>query len=80
LACAVVHSQDQNPWRFPAHQAANHRSSGLAIAAMTLLVAVCGWIVDGTEGVHQALARSAPRPNGPAISRETMFRWFGARV
>jgi len=52
----------------------------LAIAAMTLLLAVCGWIVDGTEGVHRALARSALRPNGPAISRETIFRWFGARL
>ncbi|HXL27988.1 MAG TPA: zinc metalloprotease HtpX [Bradyrhizobium sp.] len=47
---------------------------------MTLLLAVCGWIVGGTEGVHQALAGTAPRPNGPAISREAMFRWFGARL
>src|SRR5437660_10687427 len=47
---------------------------------MTLLLAVCGWIVDGTEGVHRALAPSALRPNGPAISRETIFRWFGARL
>ena len=32
-------------WGGSRHQAANHRSSGLAIAAMTLLLAVCGWIV-----------------------------------
>ena len=83
LRCSIdVHSQDQEPSHFrrPAHQAANHRSSALAIAAMTVLLAVCGWIVGGTEGVHRALAGSAPRPNGPAISREAMFRWFGARL
>ena len=83
LRCSIdAHSQDQERSRFrrPAHQAANHRSSALAIAAMTLLLAACGWIVGGTEGVHRALAGSAPRPNGPAISREAMFRWFGARL
>jgi len=47
---------------------------------MTVLLAVCGWIVGGTEGVHRALAGSTPRPNGPAISREAMFRWFGAHL
>jgi heat shock protein HtpX len=62
------------------HQVANHRSSGLAIAAMTLLLAVCGWIVGGIEGVHQAVALSAPGPNCSAISHETMFRWFGVRL
>lgn len=61
-------------------QAANHRSSELATAAMTLLLAVCGWIVGGIEGVHQALALSAPRSSGSAISHETMFRWFGVRL
>jgi heat shock protein HtpX len=83
LRCSIeVHSLDQKLSRFrrTAHQVANHRSSALAIAAMTLLLAVCGWIVGGTEGVHRALAGSAPRPNGPAISREAMFRWFGARL
>jgi heat shock protein HtpX len=67
-------------WGGSRHQAANHRSSGLAIAAMTLLLAVCGWIVGGIEGVHQALALSAPGLNGSAISRETMFRSFGVRL
>jgi heat shock protein HtpX len=52
----------------------------LAIAAMTLLLAACGWIVGGVEGVHQALALSAPGPNCSAISHETMFRWFGVRL
>ncbi len=47
---------------------------------MMLLLAVCGWIVGGTEGVHRALSGSAPRPDRSAISRETMYRWFGARL
>src|SRR5258708_4416900 len=38
-----------------AHQTANHQSSALAILAMMLLLAVCGWIVGGTEGMHRAL-------------------------
>src|SRR6266436_4613893 len=59
---------------------ANHQSSALVIAGMTLLLAVCGWIVGETEGVHRALTGGAPRANGPAFSRETMYRWFGARL
>lgn len=63
-----------------AHQTANHHSSALAIVAMMLLLAVCGWIVGGTEGIQRALMGSAPRPDGSVISRETMHRWFGARL
>jgi heat shock protein HtpX len=83
LHCRIeVASQDQALSRFRrhAHQSSNHRSSALAIAAMTLLLAVCGWSVGGTEGVHRALLGSGPRPDGSAISRETMYRWFGARL
>jgi heat shock protein HtpX len=72
--------QDQSRLRRSGHQTANHRSSALAIAAMTLLLAVCGWIVGGTEGVHRALTGGTPQPSSPAISREAMFRWFGARL
>jgi len=79
LRCRIdVGSQDMSRRRV--RQAANHRSSALAIAGMTLLLAVCGWIVGGTEGVQQALTGGAPRPNGPAIARETIFRWFGASL
>jgi heat shock protein HtpX len=80
LHCRIdMDSQDRQPSRVrrPADQTAN---SALAIAAMTLLLAVCGWVVGGTEGVHRALAGSTPRPGGSAISRETMHRWFGARL
>jgi len=72
-------SQDMSRLRRSVHQTANHRSSALAIAGMTLLLAVCGWIVGGTEGVHRALTGGAPRSNDPAIARETISRWFGAR-
>jgi heat shock protein HtpX len=73
-------SRDRSRLRRSVHQTANHRSSALAIAGMTLLLALCGWIIGGTEGVNQALTGGAPRPNGPAIARETIFRWFGARL
>jgi heat shock protein HtpX len=63
-----------------AHQTANHQSSALAILAMMMLLAVCGWIVGGTEGAQRALQRTAPCPNGTVISRESMYRWFGARL
>lgn len=80
LRCRIdLHCEDREQARSrrPADQTAN---SALVIAAMTLLLAVCGWIVDGSEGVHRALAGSAPRSNASAISRETMHRWFGARL
>jgi heat shock protein HtpX len=63
-----------------AHQTANHQSSALAIVAMMTLLAVCGWIVGGPEGVQRALQGTAPCPNGTVISRESMHRWFGARL
>jgi len=63
-----------------AHQTANHQSSALAIVAMMMLLAVCGWIVGGPEGVQRALQGTARCPNGTVISRESMYRWFGARL
>ena len=81
LSCRIdLCSQDLSRLRRSFHQAANHRSSALAIAGMTLLLAVCGWIVGGTEGVHRALTGGAPRQDGSAIAHETIFRWFGARL
>jgi heat shock protein HtpX len=80
LRCRIEVQDQKSPARQHSRQTANHRSSTLAIAAMMLLLAVCGWIVGGTEGVHRALLGSAPRPEGSAISRHTMYRWFGARL
>ena len=74
------HFQHLSRLRRQVHQTASNRSSALAIAGMTLLLAVCGWIVGGAEGARRAMTGSAPQPNGPPISHETMYRWFGARL
>jgi hypothetical protein len=76
-----LHDQGQSRLRAPADHTANRRSSALAVAAMMLLLAVCGWIVGGTERVHWTLIGGPPRPNGPAIAdAATMYRWFGASL
>ena len=81
LHCRIdLCSQDMSRLRRSVHQTANRQSSALAIAGMTLLLAMCGWIVGGTEGLHQALTGGAPRPNGPAVAHETILQWFGARL
>jgi heat shock protein HtpX len=72
--------KDLSRLRRQIQQTANHRSSTWAIAGMVLLLAVCGWIVGGAEGFHRAMSVGLPRSNGPAISSETMYRWFGARL
>ena len=82
LRCRIeLHSRNQElSRRRLAHQTANHQSSALAIVAMTLLLAVCGWIVGGAEGMQRALMGSAPRAGDRAISPQMMYRWFGARL
>ena len=81
LRCRIdTCAQDLSRLRRDIRQSANHRSSALAIAGMTLLLAVCGWIVGGAEGAHWAVTRTAPRSSGPEISPGTMYRWFGARL
>lgn len=83
LRCRIeLNSKDRDLLRRRrlAHQTANDQSSALAILAMMLLLAVCGWIVGGTEGMRRALQGTAPRPDGTVISRESMYRWFGARL
>src|SRR5204862_5924195 len=56
------------------------RSSAWAIGGMVLLLAVCGWIVGGPEGARRAVNNGVPRGNGFAVTGETMYRWFGARL
>ena len=83
LQCRIeLNARDQELLRRRrlAHQNANHQSSALAILAMMLLLAVCGWIVGGTEGMQRALMGSAPRPDSTVISPASMHRWFGARL
>ena len=45
---------------------------------MVLVLAACGWIVEGAEGVRRAV--NMPRTNATPISPESMYRWFGARL
>jgi heat shock protein HtpX len=82
LRCRLeLTARDQEQFqRRLAHQTANHQSSALAILAMMLLLAVCGWIVGGTEGMQRALMGTAPRPDSTVISPASMYRWFGARL
>lgn len=61
------------------HRTVNQRSSAWAIAGMVLLLAVCGFIVEGTEGACRAISTGGPRANNRAISPDAMSRWFGAR-
>lgn len=80
LRCRIdASSQDLSRLKRYLQQAANHRSSVWAMGGMVLLLAICGWIVGGTEGVHRAMA-GIPKSNSPAISSEAMYRWFGARL
>jgi heat shock protein HtpX len=47
---------------------------------MVLLLAACGWIVEGAEGACWAVNGGIPQSDGCAISRENMSRWFGAHL
>jgi heat shock protein HtpX len=62
------------------HRAVNHQHSAWAIAAMVLLLALCGWAADGTEGARDAVAKGTRQSEEAAISQAAMFRWFGARL
>jgi heat shock protein HtpX len=72
--------RDLSQLRRDAHRNVNHRSSAWAIGGMVLLLAVCGWIVGGPEGARRAVNGGVPRGNGFAVTGETMYRWFGARL
>jgi heat shock protein HtpX len=58
----------------------NHRRAGRVIAGMILLLALCGWIIGGDEGVRWALAGGTPPAEDPPISPEAMRQRFGAQL
>ena len=62
------------------HRELNGRHSGLAIAGMLLLLAVCGWIAEGEDGVRKAIAFGGLRPDDLTISPDVMARRFGASL
>ena len=57
----------------------NDRRSGRVMAGMVLLLALCGWIDGGEEGVRRAVSEGTLRDDSTAISPEAMWRRFGAR-
>jgi heat shock protein HtpX len=61
------------------HRDCNERRSGRVMAGMVLLLALCGWISGGEEGVRRAVSETTPSDDGTAISPEAMRRRFGAR-
>jgi heat shock protein HtpX len=62
------------------HRERNGRHSGLAIAGMLLLLAVCGWIADGEDGVRKALAFGGLKQDDLTISPEIMATRFGVTL
>jgi heat shock protein HtpX len=62
------------------HRELNGQRSGFAIAGMLLLLAVCGWIVDGKDGARRAVAFGGLKPDDLVISPDMMARLFGAKL
>jgi len=81
LRCRIdASSRDLFRLRREIHRLVNHRRSTWAIAGMVVVLALCGWVADGADGARRAVAGGIPSSDGLAISRETMYRWFGARL
>lgn len=60
------------------HRAVNERRSGRAVAGLTVLLALCGWISGGDEGARLAVIGALPA-SGPPSTGETMRRRRDAR-
>jgi heat shock protein HtpX len=72
--------QELSGLRRQIHRDVNHRNSAWVIAAMVLLLALCGFIDGGAEGAQRAVAEGMPRPGAAAVPREAWLRTFGARL
>ena len=72
--------QELSSLRRQIHRDDNHRHSAWVIAAMVLLLALCGFIDGGAEGAQRAVAEGMPRPGAAAVPRELWLRTFGARL
>jgi heat shock protein HtpX len=72
-------SQQLAGLRRQVHRDENHRHSAWIIAAMVLLLALCGWIAGGADGARRAIAEAAPRKDTAAVPHAAMLRWLGAR-
>ncbi len=56
----------------------NHRSRQIT-AGLLLLLASCGWVLGGEEGIGLAIARAAPLPGRASINRNTGHGHFPLR-
>jgi heat shock protein HtpX len=74
-----VYTRDALQFQRYLHRELNDQRSGLAIAGMLLLLAVCGWIVGGEEGARRAIAFGALKPDD-VISPEIMAQRIGAKL
>lgn len=54
------------------HRAVNERRSGRAIAGLTLLLALCGWIGGGEQGAREAVIGALPSPGSAPGSGGSM--------
>jgi heat shock protein HtpX len=81
LYCRIDGSPQQlSGLRRQIHRDANHRHSAWVIAAMVLLLALCGFIADGADGARRAIAEGMPRPDTAAVPRDVLFHRLGARL
>jgi heat shock protein HtpX len=62
------------------HRTTNHRRSTQVMAGMILLLALCGWIADGADGVRQAVNAATASPDAGTLSPEFVRQQFGARL
>src|SRR5581483_2812397 len=75
-----VESHDQSRLQRRLNRDFNERRSGHVMAGMVLLLAVCGWISGGEDGVLRAVREGMPSDERLPISPEVMRRRFGARL
>jgi heat shock protein HtpX len=81
LYCRIDGSlQDVADLRQHIHRDRNHRHSAWVIAAMVLLLALCGFIAGGADGAQRALAEAMRPPDKSAAPHQDLFRQRGARL
>jgi heat shock protein HtpX len=74
------HASSRDSWRVrhDIHRAVNHYTSAWAIAGLIVLLAICRWIVEGTEGARRTVTTGNSRSRNRIISRGALYRLFGA--
>lgn len=60
-------------------RAQNDRLYAQVTGGLVLLLALCGWVIGGDEGVRWLIGEATRAPTGPPFSPEIMRQRFGAR-